>query len=104
MPACREIGIVGVEHEVFHGGLHLGVDSGFDGVAAGVEHVLGRGFVHALLLHDVADHLVEQGIGEVAGHGGGVLLAGILRQHQRLGGGIPVIILRDHALLPHIIG
>ena len=103
MPACRKIGIVGVEHEILHGGLHLGVDRGFDGVAAGVEHVLSRGFVHALLLHDVADHLVEQGIGEVAGHGGGVLLAGILRQNQRLGSGVPVVILRDHALLPHII-
>ena len=103
MPARREIGVVGVEHQVLHGRLHLGVDGGLDGIAAGVEHVLRCGFVHALLGHDVADDLIEESIGEVAGHGGGVLLAGILRQHQRLRGGVAVILFRDDPLLPHVI-
>ena len=32
--------IVGVQHQVFHLGLQLGIDSGFDGKAAGVEQLL----------------------------------------------------------------
>ena len=103
MPARREIRVAGVEHQVLHGRLHLGVDSGLDGIAAGVEHVLRCGFVHALLGHNVADDLIKESIGEVAGHRGGVLLAGILRQHQRLRGGVAVILFRDDPLLPHII-
>ena len=103
MPAGREVSVALVEHQVLHGRLHLGVDGGLDGIAAGVEHGLGRGFVHALLVHDVVDHLGEEGIGEVAGHGGGLLVGVLLGQHKGLGRAVAVILLRDDALLPHII-
>ena len=104
MPARREIRVVGVEHQVFHGRLHLGVHRSFNGVTAGVEHLLGRGLVHALLGGNVAHHLIEESIGEVRGSRGGVLLACVLfRQHQRLGGGVAVILFRDDALLPHVV-
>ena len=57
MPARREVGIVGVQHQVFHLGLQLGVDSGFDGKAAGVEQLLRLGLADALLGHDVLHDL-----------------------------------------------
>ena len=72
-------------------------------VAAGVEHTLGGGLVHALLGHDVLHHLVEEGIGEVRGGGAALLRVVRLCQHQRLGSGAAVIILRDDTLLPHIV-
>ena len=103
MPAGREVGIVGVEHQILHRGLELGVHGGLDGVAAGVEHTLGGGLVHTLLGHDVLHHLVEEGVGEVGGGGAALLAAILLRQHQRLRRCVAVIILRDDALLPHIV-
>ena len=103
MPAGREVGVVGVEHQVLHRGLDLGVDRCLDGVAAGVEHTLGGGLVHALLGHDVLHHLVEEGIGEVRGGGAALLRVVRLCQHQRLGSGVAVILLRDDTLLPHIV-
>ena len=103
MPAGREVGVVGVEHQVLHRGLDLGVDRCLDGIAAGVEHTLGGGLVHALLGHDVLHHLVEEGIGEVRGGGAALLRVVRLCQHQRLGSGATVILLRDDTLLPHIV-
>ena len=103
MPARREVGIVGVQHQVFHLGLQLGVDSGFDGKAAGVEQLLRLGLRDALLDHDVLHDLVEQCIGEVGGDGAGLFAAVLFGQHKGLRSAVAVVLLADHALLPHIV-
>ena len=103
MPAGREVGVVGVQHQVFHLGLQLGVHGGLDGKAAGVQHLLGVRLRDALLGHDVLHHFLEQCIGEVGGHGGVLLVAVVLRQRQRLGGGVAVVLLADDPLLPHVV-
>ena len=104
MPAGREVGVAIVPHQILHGGLHLGVDGGLDRKAARVQQLLRFGLRNVLLGHDVLHQLAEQGIGKVRGSHGGVLLACVLfRQHQRLGGGVAVVLLADHTLLPHIV-
>ena len=103
MPAGREVSVVRVQHQVFHLGLQLGVHGGLDGKAAGVQHLLGVRLRDALLGHDVLHHFLEQCIGEVGGHGGVLLVAVVLRQRQRLGGGVAVVLLADHTLLPHVV-
>ena len=103
MPARREVGIVGVQHQVFHLGLQLGVDSGFDGKAAGVEQLLRLGLADALLGHDVLHDLIEQCIGEVGGDGAGLFAAVFFGQHKGLCSAVAVVLLADHTLLPHIV-
>ena len=103
MPARREVGIVGVQHQVFHLGLQLGVDSGFDGKPAGVEQLLRLGLADALLGHNVLHDLVEQCIGEVGGDGAGLFAAVLFGQHKGLRSAVAVVLLADHALLPHIV-
>ena len=103
MPARREIGIIGVQHQVFHLGLQFGIDSRLDGKAAGVEQLLRLRLRDALLGHDVLHDLVEQGIGEVGGDGAGLFAAVLFSQHKGLRSTVAVLLLADHALLPHIV-
>ena len=103
MPAGREVGIVGVQHQVLHGGLHLGVHRRLDGETAGVQQLLRFRLGDVLLRHDVLHHFGEQCIGEVRGDGGSLLGVLLLGQHQRLRGRIAVLVLTDDALLPHVV-
>ena len=103
MPARREVGIIGVQHQVFHLGLQLGVDCCFDSKAAGVEQLLRLGLRDALLGHDILHDLVEQCIGEVGGDGAGLFAAVLFGQHKGLRSTVAVVLLADHALLPHIV-
>ena len=103
MPAGREVGIVRVEHQVFHGGLHLGVHSRLNGKAAGVQQLLCLGFRNVFLVHDVLHQLGEQCIGKVRGNGRILLSILFLGQYQRLGRCVAVVLFADHALLPHVV-
>ena len=103
MPAGREVGIVRVEHQVFHGGLHLGVHSRLNGKAAGVQQLLCLGFRNVFLVHDVLHQLGEQCIGKVRGNGRILLGILFLGQYQRLGRCVAVVLFADHALLPHVV-
>ena len=103
MPAGGEIGVPGVQHQLFHLGLDLGVDGGLDGKAAGVQHLLGRRLGDALLLHDVLHHFLKEGVGEVGVVGGGGPGSVLLGQDQGLGDGLAVDVLGDDPLIPHII-
>ena len=103
MPARREICVVGIQHQVLHGRLHLGVHRSLHGKAAGVQQLLGFGFGDVLLGHDILHQLREQCIGKIRGNRRVLLAVLFLGQHQRLGSCIAVLFLTDHALLPHVV-
>ena len=57
--------VFGIINFLFNNGLKLGVFGGIDGKAAAVEQAVGLGLIIPLLLHQVVDNLVGQGIHEV---------------------------------------
>ena len=79
-----------------------GVVARVDLVAAGIQQGLGRVVADALLLHEIVQHVVDDGLGIVAVDRLAAALALAVDEHQLLGDGLVILRLGDVALIVHL--
>ena len=79
------------------------VIAGIDLIAAGIEQRARRVAADALLLDEVVEHVVDNGLGIVAVDGLGALFGLAAHEHELLRHGLVVLLLRDIALLVHLL-
>ena len=95
--------IVEVSIDVVDRLLDARIVAGIDLVAAGIEQRARRVAADALLLDEVVEHVVDDGLGVVAVDGLGGIVGLAAHEHELLRHSLVVLLLRDVALLVHLL-
>ena len=99
--ALRHVVEVGID--VVDRLLDARIVAGIDLIAAGIEQRARRVAADALLLDEVVEHVVDDGLGIVAVDGLGGLVGFAANEHELLRHGLIVLLLVDPALLIHLL-
>lgn len=83
--------------------LDAGIVAGIDLIAAGIEQRARRVAADALLLDEVVEHVVDDGLGVVAVDGLGGIVGLAAHEHELLRHGLIVLLLVDVALFVHLL-